>query len=220
MASLSTNDTSITLDVENLSVVEASPMSTPGTSAPNTPITDNEKGSGTKTTSPSTPSTPSSPSLGSVSSSSPERLERKFRRKSTVSEISQMSPEKLASYMQRYEKLTVDETFKQKYQIFYQRSKRVGCTFEKEDWMMFQKSHYAACLQTRMSPVGIFMYKEECSKYSSATFQAKLNDLKAKIPKDVTIPEDTHKWLNEVHDWDDKDNGGWSFFACCSGDRN
>jgi hypothetical protein len=157
--------------------------------------------------------------LEPIKKGSPERLdqvEKKFRRKSTVSEISMMSPEKLASYMQRYEKLSVEETFQQKYQTFYQRSKRVGCSLEKEEWALFQKLHYAACFKTRMSPVGIFMYKEEIGKFTSATFRTKLNDLKMKIQKEVNIPESTQRWLNEFHDWDDAEGGGWSFFACCS----
>jgi hypothetical protein len=32
----------------------------------------------------------------------------------------------------------------------------------------------------------------------------------------VNIPESTQRWLNEFHDWDDAEGGGWSFFACCS----
>ena len=118
--------------------------------------------------------------------------------------------------MQRYEKLTAEETFQQKYSTYFRQSIKVGCSFDKEDWVLFQQSHYLACLKTQMSPVGIFMYKDECSKYTFEHFVKNLLVLKSRIPKIVKFPGDTQKWLNEFHCWDEEDTG-WNFFACCSG---
>ena len=150
----------------------------------------------TTTTTTSSPAFIPTPSDGVAkkNTSSPERL-KKHRRQSSVTEISQMSPEKLAKYMQRYEKLSTEETFYAKYQIFYRQAKRVHVHFTDDNWRLFQKSQYKICLKTKMSPVGIFMYTESVSKYDAKYYKSTLETLKTKISPTVVIPVEVKKWL-------------------------
>ena len=150
----------------------------------------------TTSTSTSTPAVTTIPSHGVVEkrTSSPERLIKKHRRQSSVTEISQMSPEKLAKYMQRYEKLSTEETFYAKYQIFYRQAKRVHVHFTDDNWRLFQKSQYKICLKTKMSPVGIFMYSESVSKYDAKYYKSTLETLKTKISPTVVFPAEVKKW--------------------------
>tara|TARA_B100000795_G_scaffold240001_1_gene201951 strand:- start:373 stop:930 length:558 start_codon:yes stop_codon:yes gene_type:complete len=131
---------------------------------------------------------------------SPQNLKKSFKRRSSVTEISEMSPDKLAKYMQRYEKLSVVETFYAKHQVFQRQVSKIGLRLNKASWKLFAKSQYKVCQKTRMSPVGIFMYTETQSQRTKEHFTTDLLTLRVRIGiDDVVLPPEVVIWLNEFH---------------------